>query len=88
MNSMKLSIRRQNEILDEAIGLIRTASTIFRIKKSYGMWNKVSSDVKKTLSNKKEYNKAFKEWKKKKTLKGQAKGVTSKSLSDFAGLFS
>ena len=51
-------------------------------------WNKVSPDVKKTLSNKKEYNKAFKEWKKKKTLKGQAKGVTSKSLSDFAGLFS
>lgn len=78
----------KNEILDEAIGLIRTAQQFSESKRVMAWWNKVSSDVKKTLSNKKEYNKAFKEWKKKKTLKGQAKGVTSKSLSDFAGLFS
>jgi len=78
----------KNEILDEAIGLIRTAQQFSESKRVMAWWNKVSPDVKKTLSNKKEYNKAFKEWKKKKTLKGQAKGVTSKSLSDFAGLFS
>ena len=78
----------KNEILDEAIGLIRTAQQFSESKRVMAWWNKVSPDVKKTLSNKKEYNKAFKEWKKKKILKGQAKGVTSKSLSDFAGLFS
>lgn len=78
----------KNEILDEAIGLIRTAQQFSESKRVMAWWNKVSPDVKKTLSNKKEYNKAFKEWKKKKTLKGQAKGVTSRSLSDFAGLFS
>ena len=78
----------KNEILDEAIGLIRTAQQFSESKRVMAWWNKVSPDVKKTLSNKKEYNKAFKEWKKKKTLKGQAKGVTSKSISDFAGLFS
>ena len=78
----------KNEILDEAIGLIRTAQQFSESKRVMAWWSKVSPDVKKTLSNKKEYNKAFKEWKKKKTLKGQAKGVTSKSLSDFAGLFS
>ena len=72
----------KNEILDEAIGLIRTAQQFSESKRVMAWWNKVSPDVKKTLSNKKEYNKAFKEWKKKKTLKGQAKGVTSKSLSD------
>ena len=42
-------------------------------------WYKVKNDVKKILSNKKEYNRAFREWKKKKTLKSQAKGVTAKA---------
>ena len=40
------------------------------------------------LEDKKEFNKAFKNWKKKKTLKGQAKGVTAKSLEEFAKLYS
>ena len=83
-----ICLEDKNEILDEAIGLIRTAQQFSESKRVMAWWSKVSPDVKKTLSNKKEYNKAFKEWKKKKTLKGQAKGVTSKSLSDFAGLFS
>ena len=81
-------LQDKNEILDEAIGLIRTAQQFSESKRVMAWWTKVKNDVKKALSNKKEFNKAFKEWKKKKTLKGQAKGVTAKSLKEFAGLFS
>ena len=81
-------LQDKNEILDEAIGLIRTAQQFSESKRVMAWWHKVKNDVKQTLSNRREYNKAFKEWKKKKTLKGQAKGVTAKSLKEFAGLFS
>lgn len=80
-------LQNKKEILDEAIGLIRTAQQFSESKRVIAWWNKVYPDVKKVFSNKREYNKAFKQWKKKKTLKGQAKGVTAESLRDFAGLF-
>ena len=81
-------LQDKKEILDEAIGLIRTAQQFSESKRVMLWWNKVKNDVKKTLSNKKEFNNAFKKWKKKKTLKGQAKGVTAKSLIEFAKLYS
>ena len=80
-------LQNKKEILDEAIGLIRTAQQFSESKRVIAWWNKVYPDVKKVFSNKREYNKAFKQWKKKKTMKGQAKGVTAESLRDFAGLF-
>ena len=80
-------LQNKKEILDEAIGLIRTAQQFSESKRVIAWWNKVYPDVKKVFSNKSEYNKAFKQWKKKKTMKGQAKGVTAESLRDFAGLF-
>ena len=81
-------LQDKKEILDEAIGLIRTAQQFSDSKRVMAWWCKVKGDVKKALSNKKEFSKAFREWKKKKTLKGQAKGVTAKSLIEFAGLYS
>ena len=71
--------RNKDEIFDEAIGLIRTAQQFNDSKRVMAWWYKVKNDVKKILSNKKEYNRAFREWKKKKTLKSQAKGVTAKA---------
>ena len=81
-------LQDKKEILDEAIGLIRTAQQFSESKRVMAQWCKVKNDVKTALSNKKEFNKAFKNWKKKKTLKGQAKGVTAKSLIEFAKLYS
>ena len=79
-------LESEDDILDEAIGLIRTAQHFSESKRVMFWWEKVSEDVRKVLSKRK-FNKAFKKWKKKKTLKGQAKGVTAQSLIDFARLF-
>lgn len=75
------------EIFDEAIGLIRTAQQFQESKRVMGWWDKVSSDVKKVLSNKTKFNKAFTKWKQKKISKGQAYDVTKQSIIDFANLF-
>ena len=80
-------LENEAEILDEAIGLIRTAQHFSDSKRVMYWWEKVSADVQKVLSNKKKFNKAFKEWKYKKALKGQAKDVTSQHLINFANLF-
>tara|TARA_B100000683_G_scaffold191454_1_gene184519 strand:+ start:28 stop:423 length:396 start_codon:yes stop_codon:yes gene_type:complete len=75
------------EIMDEAIGLIRTAQQFSDSKRVMTWWVKVLPDVKKVLSNKSKFNKEFIKWKRKKTKKGQAKGVTAQSLINFAKLF-
>ena len=80
-------LENENEVLDEAIGLIRTAQQFSSSKRVIYWWNKVSSDVHKEFSNKKKFNKAFIKWKYKKTLKGQAKDVIAHDLIDFANLF-
>ena len=80
-------LENENEVLDEAIGLIRTAQQFSSSKRVIYWWNKVSSDVHKVFSNKKKFNKAFIKWKYKKTLKGQAKDVEAHDLIDFANLF-
>ena len=80
-------LENENDVLDEAIGLIRTAQQFSSSKRVIYWWNKVSSDVHKVFSNKKKFNKAFIKWKYKKTLKGQAKDVVAQNLIDFANLF-
>ena len=80
-------LENENEVLDEAIGLIRTAQQFSSSKRVMYWLEKVSSDVHKVLSNKKKFNEAFTVWKYKKTLKGQAKDVISQDLIDFANLF-
>jgi len=80
-------LENENDVLDEAIGLIRTAQQFSSSKRVIYWWNKVYSDVHKVLSNKKKFNKAFIKWKYKKTLKGQAKDVIAHDLIDFANLF-
>ena len=80
-------LENENEVLDEAIGLIRTAQQFSSSKRVINWWKKVSPDVLKVLSNKKKFNKAFIKWKYKKTLKGQAKDVIAHDLIDFANLF-
>jgi hypothetical protein len=77
----------KDETLDEAIGLIRTAQQFSESKRVIAWWNKVRIDVKKVFPSKRIYNSAFTKWKKKKTQKGQAKGVTAQHLIDFAKLF-
>ena len=50
-----VSIGDKAEILDEAIGLIRTAQQFSESKRVMIWWFKVSPDVKMVLSSKKEY---------------------------------
>lgn len=76
----------QTEILDEAVGLIRAAQQFSHSKRVQVWWRKVESDVKKVLGNKRQYAGAYREWKRRKTLKNQANGVTSEMLVRFAGL--
>ena len=77
----------RDEILDEAVGLIRAAQQFSDSKRVLAWWRKVEPDVKIILANKQLYAKAFAEWKRKKTKKNQAKGVTSGMLVRFARLF-
>lgn len=80
-------LKNENDILDEAIGLIRTAQQFSSSKRVIYWWKKVSPDIQKVFSSKKKFDKAFVKWKYKKTLKGQAKGVIAKDLIDYANLF-
>ena len=80
-------LNNKNEILDEAIGLIRIAQQFCESKRVIYWWQKVIDDVKIVLSKKSEFKKAFSKWKIRKESKGQAKNVTSKSLIDFANMY-
>jgi len=77
----------KREILDEAIGLIRTVQQFVGSKRVVRQWEKVANDVRKVLANKGDYEKAFKRWKKRKTAKGQAKGVEAVNLEKFGKLY-
>ena len=76
----------KNEILDEGMGLIRTAQQFGGSKRVIAKWLKVRSDVKKVFYSKKVFNEAFRKWKIKKTKKGQAKDVVAEDLIKFAKL--
>lgn len=76
-------LENETEVLDEAIGLVRTAQHFSESKRVISWWKKVYPDVKKVLSDKKKFSKAFITWKHKKTIKKQAQEVTLKSLIDF-----
>ena len=83
-----ISLEDEDEVLDKAIGLLRTAHHFSDNKRVQTLWHKVKPHVIEVLSDRETYDKAFKKWKKKKTLKGQAKGITSNRLLSFGGLFS
>ena len=89
INEFYEAINNQDEaeILDEAIGLIRAAQQFSESKRVLFWWEKIHNDVKTVLSNKQKFDKAFVQWKKRKTLKKQALNVTKKSLINFAQLF-
>ena len=89
INEFYEAINNQDEaeILDEAIGLIRAAQQFLESKRVLFWWEKIHNDVKTVLSNKQKFDKAFVQWKKRKTLKKQALNVTKKSLINFAQLF-
>lgn len=76
----------RDEVLDEAMGLIRTAQQFSGSKRVMKKWNWVAPDVRKVFTSKKVFNEAFIKWHAKKKKKGQAKGVKPSHLSDFAGL--
>lgn len=75
-----------NEVLDEAMGLIRTAQQFSGSEKVMEKWNWVSSDVRKVFVNREIFEDTFNKWHKKKLEKGQAKGVISMDLLEFAGI--
>jgi len=77
----------KDEILDEAIGLIRTVQQFYKSKRVLKLWNNVKGDVRRVFTSKKIFSKAFKKWKIRKTKKGQAKGVKKDDLIKFAKLF-
>ena len=81
-----ISLCDRDEVLDEALGLIRTAQQFSDSKRVMKKWNWVAPDVRKVFTSKKIFNETFKKWHKKKLKKGQAKGVKPHHLSDFAGL--
>jgi len=75
----------EDEILDEAMGLIRTAQQFHSSKRVIKKWQIVKPDIFKVLKNKKIFIKTFKKWHKKKLLKNQAIGVKAEHLLEFAG---
>ena len=78
-------LQNLSDILNESIGLIRTAQQFRNSKRVLKKWRLVSGDVLKVLFNKKIFTKAFKLWKQKKTIKHQAKGVKVQHLMRFSG---
>lgn len=75
----------EDEILDEAMGLIRTAQQFQDSKRVMKKWELVKSDIFKVFSKKKTFIKTFKKWHHKKICKNQAIGVKPEHLIDFAG---
>lgn len=76
----------RDEVLDEAMGLIRTAQQFSGSKRVMKKWNWVAPDVRKVFTSKKVFNETFIKWHAKKKKKGQAKGVKPSDLSNFAGI--
>jgi len=81
-----VSIGNQDEIEDEAMGLIRTYQQFHQVPKVVELWNKVRSDVLQVFHSRELFNRAFLIWHGKKLKKNQAQGVTSEQLIDIAGL--
>ena len=74
------------EILDEGMGLIRTAQQFQESKRVMNKWEKVKPDILKVFKKKKTFMDTFKKWHHKKLCKNQALGVKPEHLMEFAGL--
>jgi hypothetical protein len=82
-----IHLNDKTEILDEAMGLIRTAQHFSGSRRVISKWLKVRSDVEKVFSSKQIFLKTFRKWKARKLKKGQAKDVVAEDLMKFAKLF-
>ena len=75
------SMKNEDELRDEAVGLIRAYQQFMGSKRVCKLWEKVRADVKKVFPTKKIFLKSFKKWKIKKTKKKQALGVEAEHLN-------
>jgi hypothetical protein len=78
--------QNQEEILDEAIGLVRTVQQFGGSKRVITMWGKVRKDVAQVFPTRKLFLEAFAIWHAKKLAKKQALGVTADQLIKVSGL--
>jgi hypothetical protein len=76
----------QEDILDEAIGLIRTVQQFGGSKRVISMWGKVRKDVAQVFPTRKLFLDTFVIWHAKKLAKKQALGVTADQLIKVSGL--
>ena len=79
---------KSTEVYDEAIGLIRTAQQFKNNPYVQVLYNHVLNDLKRVFNTEELFRKEFDKWKKKKTIKGQAKGVTADSLLSWSYIIS
>jgi len=74
------------EILDEAMGLIRTFQQFQGSKRVVALWKKVRKDVARVFPTRKIFLEAFEKWHLKKLKKNQAKDVVPEDLIKIANL--
>ena len=66
----------RDEVLDEAMGLIRTAQQFSGSKRVMKKWNWVAPDVRKVFTSKKVFNEAFIKWHAKKKKRSSKRSET------------
>lgn len=75
-----IHLQDEEEIRDEAIGLIRTFQQFQHSKRVVELWKKVRKDVLLVFPTRKTFLETFDKWHKKKLLKNQAKDVIPEDL--------
>jgi hypothetical protein len=81
-----IHLQNQEEIRDEAIGLIRTVQQFNQSLRVLAMWKKVKKDVTLVFPTRKIFLETFSKWHAKKLAKKQAIGVIADDLINVAGL--
>jgi hypothetical protein len=75
-----IHLQDEEEIRDEAIGLIRTVQQFQDSKRVVALWKRVRKDVLHVFPTRKTFLDTFDKWHKKKLLKNQAKDVIPEHL--------
>ena len=76
--------KNNEEIFDEAIGLIRTYQHFYKSKRVTALWNKVRNDVISLFPNRRLFLNEFSNWHNKQLLRNQAKDVVPEDLIKIA----
>ena len=76
--------KNNEEIFDEAIGIIRTYQYFYKSKRVTSLWNKVRNDVISLFPNRRLFLNEFSNWHNKQLLRNQAKDVVQEDLIKMA----